>query len=96
MALIPRSIRPKRRRLAIANLKRCPLCGAVNAQQNDSCFACGWHGLFDKDPEIVEEGLNQLIDRCPELANAANLEPQKQNFWQWLRSLFHRRLDLQA
>ena len=96
MALNHRLNPQTRRRLAAANLKRCPLCGAVNAHQNEDCFACGWHGKFDRDPEIVEEGLNQLIDRCPELANAASFEPVKRSLWDRIRALFRRRVDLRA
>lgn len=25
-------------------IKVCPLCNALNVEQNDSCFACGWAG----------------------------------------------------
>ena len=54
-------------RLAIDSLKCCPLCGAVNAAQNHECFVCRWQGRFDRDPERIENGLNDLLDRCPEL-----------------------------
>jgi len=96
MALNHRTSPQNRRRLAVANLKRCPLCGAVNAQQNQDCFACGWHGQFDRDPDTVEEGLNQLIDRCPELANAANFTPKKPTLWQKIRAIFRRKVDYWA
>lgn len=51
-------------------LKRCPLCGAVNALTNDECFICRWHGEFDTRPAEIEQGVHQLFDRCPELAMA--------------------------
>lgn len=54
-------------RLAIDSLKCCPLCGAVNAAQNSECFVCRWQGRFDHDPDRIENGLNDLLDRCPEL-----------------------------
>ena len=95
MALQPR-FNNNRRQFAAANLKRCPLCGAVNAQQNETCFACGWYGQFDRDPETVEEGLNLLIDRCPELANATSFTPPKYTFWDRIIAFFRRRVDLRA
>jgi hypothetical protein len=95
MALQPRS-NQNRRLFASANLKRCPLCGAVNAHQNNTCFSCGWHGRFDRDPETVEEGLNLLIDRCPELANATNFAPKQPSFWDRITAFFRRRVDLRA
>lgn len=85
-----------RLRLAAANLKRCPLCGAVNARQNFECFACSWHGAFDRDPHTVEEGLSQLIERCPELASTTNLPSKKPTLWDWFAGLFRRRIDYQA
>lgn len=57
-----------RRRFAAENLKRCPLCGAVNSKQNDVCFLCAWSGQFEHEIEAVEEGLEELLERCPELA----------------------------
>ena len=83
MALQPRP----NRQFASANLKRCPLCGAVNANRNAECFACGWYGRFDSDAETVEEGLNLLIDRCPELAENGQLEI-KPTLWQRIAAFF--------
>lgn len=62
------------RRFAAENLKRCPLCGAVNARQNKECFLCSWSGKFEYELEAVEEGLEELLERCPELADLL-LEP---------------------
>lgn len=56
-----------KRRLAVESLMRCPLCGAVNASSNDECFVCTWAGAFEHEPEMIEEGLADLLDRCPEL-----------------------------
>ena len=58
------------RKMAAETLKRCPLCGAINALINDDCYVCMWHGTFDFDPGRVEEGLGELLIRCPELAEA--------------------------
>lgn len=57
-----------RRQLATDNLKRCPLCGAVNARQNAECFVCRWQGEFSHEPADIEDGLEDLVERCPELA----------------------------
>jgi len=64
-------IKLETKRLAFSQtLKRCTLCGAVNAVINEECFVCRWHGSFDTSPKEVELGVNQLLDRCPELAMA--------------------------
>ena len=86
MHIEPRS-EDDRRLFAIANLKRCPLCGAVNAHLNAECFACGWYGKFDRDPESVEEGLQILMDRCPELATPAPAVAHRPGFAIWLSNL---------
>ena len=54
------------KRVTLDSLMRCPLCGAVNSAANTQCFVCTWHGAFDHEPEIVEEGLAELIDNCPD------------------------------
>lgn len=98
--LAPRSLHrfEGHRRFAAENLKRCPLCGAVNARQNDECFLCAWSGQFEYDIEAVEEGLEELLERCPELAELL-IEPAKPidrlvgffgNLW---HRLFRRRID---
>ena len=58
------------RKRAVKDLKRCPLCGAINAHENAECFVCAWRGNFTTDPESVEQGLDELFDRCPELFDA--------------------------
>ncbi len=95
MALHPR-FNQSRRQFASTNLKRCPLCGAVNAHQNHECFACGWYGAFDRDPDTVEEGLNLLIDRCPELANTTNFSRKPKGFWQRIQAFFRRPFELRV
>ena|SRR5690349_7551304 len=52
------------------NLKRCPLCGAVNAATNGECFVCRWHGEFEHEPASIEQGINELIAHSPELEQA--------------------------
>jgi len=76
------------RRHAADTLKRCPLCGAVNALGNTECFVCTWHGGFDHDQETVEEGLGELLIRCPELVKAMEDQaPPKPTLWERLRRL---------
>ena len=56
------------RRHAAQSLKRCPLCNTLNARQNAECVTCRWFGEFDSDPFRIEEGLDQMMRRCPEFA----------------------------
>lgn len=81
-------------RLAAANLKRCPLCGAVNAVVNQECFICRWHGAFYRNPAEIEEGLAQLLDHCPELVDVLGdvCPPPRPSTWQRLTMFFHRAL----
>lgn len=80
------------RRQAVESLKRCPLCGAINSITNEECFKCSWHGTFDHDPDHVEEGLGQLLDLCPELADAmAEAAPDEPfTLWQRIRQAWFR------
>lgn len=91
------------RRLAAESLKCCPLCGAVNAMSNAECFVCRWHGEFDHDPYHVEEGLDELLLRCPELVDAMLDTEIPQVKWhhrvvRFFQNLFRRRghLDLRV
>ena len=79
------------RRLAALNLKRCPLCGTLNARQNAECITCRWHGAFEDDPLSIEEGLMEMIDRCPDLAQVfppARPFVHRLNPFAWLIRLF--------
>jgi hypothetical protein len=73
------------RKHAAQHLKRCPVCGTLNAVRNDECITCRWHGSFERDVESIEEGLIEMIDRCPELVQAI-LPPPRRRFrlWSWL------------
>jgi hypothetical protein len=74
------------RKLAALSLKRCPLCGAINAMANDECFVCRWGGQFDRDAVAVDEGLGELLKKCPELVDAMLSEPPKpRGFWSRLQ-----------
>lgn len=89
------------RRLPVENLKCCPLCGVLNAVHNAECFVCRWHGSFDHDPVRIEDCLMELLERCPELADAMSEPvPVKMTFWQkarnWFSGLFRRRVDLRV
>lgn len=89
------------RNVAVGHLKRCPLCGALNSKRNAECFVCRWHGGFDHDPDSIDEGLNDLLERCPELASAMS-EPGiprrsfKRSVFHFFGLLFRRRLDMRA
>jgi hypothetical protein len=85
----------RQRRLAVANLKRCPLCGALNSRLNGECFTCGWYGRFNTEASQIEEGLDILLERCPDL-KGASLGPRPHPNWvARLIARFHRRkIDL--
>jgi hypothetical protein len=81
------------RKLAAQSLKRCPLCGAINAVTNLECFVCRWYGEFDRDPAAVDEGLEELLSNCPELIDAMEAEPKPAiGLWQRVRSFFRKGL----
>jgi len=68
--------------VASRTLKTCTLCGALNIIDNRECFVCRWRGRFDEDPAQIEEGVNQLLARSPDLAaamieNAADLNRRR-------------------
>jgi hypothetical protein len=89
------------KKLPLDNLKRCPLCGVLNAVQNGECFVCRWHGEFDRDPVRLHECLVELMERCPELADAlSEVPPPKPSAWtrlkHWFAGLFRSRLDITA
>ena len=88
------------RRLAVDNLKRCPLCGTVNAKMNCECFVCRWHGEFDNEPDSVEDGLVEVLERCPELVDCILYVPRRPSLFDiakdWVRSRKRRGLDFEA
>ena len=90
-----------RRRVALASLKACPFCGSVNANRNSECFVCRWHGEFSRDPEIIIAGIDQLVERCPELADVI-LQSQiwEPNRWDkfcfWISRLLKIPIDLRV
>ncbi len=89
------------RRLAVGNLKRCPLCGTVNARLNGECFVCRWHGGFDHDPQSVEDGLIEVLEQCPELIDCILYIPRRRDTLfekasEWFRSRVRKRLDFEA
>lgn len=74
-------------RLLLDSLKRCPLCEAVNAEASAACFVCGWSGTFERDAEGLQDSLDEIVARCPEIAA---LKP-KRRIIRWidrLRRLF--------
>lgn len=86
------------------DLKRCPVCGTINSASNGECVTCSWHGSFECDPETIEDGLYEMMVRCPDLAEALLDRPaevrrrRKVDFFGWISRLFRRRsrLDYQA
>ncbi|MBS1705058.1 MAG: hypothetical protein JST40_04230 [Armatimonadetes bacterium] len=56
-------------KLPVHRLKSCPLCGTLNAEDNESCFSCGWHGTFVRDPEQIRQSLHELVLDCPEIGD---------------------------
>jgi hypothetical protein len=89
------------RSMASGHIKRCPLCGALNSLRNQECFVCRWHGSFDHDRGSIDAGLSDLLDRCPELADAmfeptAPRRPFKRSVFHWLAALFRPRVDYRA
>jgi hypothetical protein len=43
-----------------SELKICELCGALNLESNPECFVCGWHGRFERRPEVVRIAMELL------------------------------------
>jgi hypothetical protein len=97
----PHGILSTHRKLAVGNLKRCPVCGTVNAKVNGECFVCRWHGDFDHDPISVEEGLIEVLEQCPELIDCILYIPRKrESIYErartWIRKQSRKRLDFEA
>jgi len=88
------------RRLVSGSLKRCPVCGAVNARQNEECFVCRWHGRFEMDPVMIADGLDLLLEDCPEFLDAILMgmerRPLRRRIGDWFRRVFSRRIDFRA
>ena len=81
--------------MATQSLKRCSLCGAINAKENTDCFVCCWHGEFDLDPASIREGIRELMDRCPELApQTSHEEPIRIGRRQWFSLLIESLVEM--
>src|SRR5579871_2790069 len=46
-----------------ADLKICELCGWLNLESNAECFVCGWHGRFERDPEVIHAAVELAVRR---------------------------------
>jgi hypothetical protein len=97
----PHSLLENHRKLAVDNLKRCPVCHTVNSKLNSECFVCRWHGNFDHDSSSVEEGFIELLEQCPELIDCILYIPQPkatllQRATRWLRRRMRSQLDVEA
>ena len=44
-------------------LKICELCGWLNLESNSECFVCGWHGRFERDPEVIHAAVELATRR---------------------------------
>lgn len=66
-----RSHRVETQRSVQRDLKKCPLCEAINAVGNAECFVCSWHGEFVLDEQEISKGLDELMGRYPELLESA-------------------------
>ena len=69
-----------RSRRATEQFKVCTLCGALNVRENDECFVCRWAGDFDGDPLTIRIKINEIVQECPELADAVAL-PKRKRSW---------------
>jgi hypothetical protein len=97
----PHGLPDNNRRLAVENLKLCPVCHTVNAKLNHECFVCRWHGAFDQDPAAIEEGLLDVLEQCPELIDCILIVPRKRSsvlsrITAWFRRRLRRRVDFHA
>lgn len=59
---------------------------------------CTWSGSFSHDPAEIEQGLLDLLQKCPELSDAVfqNCEAPRRTWWQRVRLALRRPLDLWA
>ena len=81
-------------RIGMTNLKRCPLCGSVNAESNAECFCCTWRGGFDNDTTSIQEGLIDLLRHCPEFrAEVVKMMPHRKSWVQLLKHVMRKPLD---
>jgi hypothetical protein len=97
----PHGLLDNNRKLAVENLKLCPVCHTVNAKLNHECFVCRWHGAFSNDASAIEEGLLDVLEQCPELIDCILIMPRRREgflarTWGWIKSRFSRRLDFRA
>ena len=46
-----------------SEMKICELCGWLNLETNTECFVCGWHGRFERDPEVVHAAVELAVRR---------------------------------
>ncbi|HXH60718.1 MAG TPA: hypothetical protein VNI20_05110 [Fimbriimonadaceae bacterium] len=78
--------------LALEEFKSCPLCEAINVAEDDECFLCGWHGQFVHDPDVIEQGLYEIVYRCPELLAVLveEIKQEKPTFWRRMQRFFGR------
>jgi len=70
-----------------SDLKLCDLCGALNLVQNPECFACGWHGHFNLQAELVHVAIDlhcrqKGVLTLEDVTGGKSLPPLESNtFW---------------
>lgn len=77
-----------------SDLKVCDLCGHLNLERNNDCFVCGWHGHFERSPEVIHAAVELAVRRygrleLQHLTDARDYEetpalPQRSRFRSWL------------
>lgn len=83
-------------------LKVCTLCGTLNVVENEECFACRWHGVFETSPKMVQMRLTQLAIQCPDLIDLYDQAPvrYRSTAREWIARLWVRirrgSIDLRA
>jgi len=86
-------------RFAADQLKACPVCHTVQSRLSRACFVCDWRGKFITDPEVIEQGLMEMLAHCPELHDVVILETRNPSIWhrivEAVKGIFGR-LDLRA
>jgi hypothetical protein len=96
----PQSPLESSRKYMLEHLKMCPLCHTVNSKLNRECFVCRWHGGFVHDADVVENGLIEVLEQCPELIDCILTIPPRRTVMQrisdFIRRITRRRLDLEV
>lgn len=55
-----------RTRARLGEFKVCPLCGALNVNENAECFVCRWQGSFDHSRELIRLRIYEVVRGRPD------------------------------